>query len=806
MRPRHFTLPFLGILFVLGWMCAQGVLSPEAPAEAGQAPGQTPATPGASATIRKESNLVLVDVIATDKHGNYLRDLEAKDFRVYEDNKEQAITSLTRGSENAAPQGPSARRYLVLFFDNSTMSFADQANARKAALQFIDKTASPDRVMAVVDYGGTLRIAQNFTADTDRLKRVVQGTKFSAVNPNATETGTEVASLGAPPLTNAEADFGARDMLLGIRALAKNLRTVPGRKTLILFSSGFPLNADQIQMSELTAAIDACNKANVAIYPVDARGLATMMPDLQSPSPRSFFERRSGWNFSWASLLTVRQSTWTGSGLSLLGTFLWTPAELPQRPPAGEGGGGPTGPRGGPGGTGGTGRGGPTGSTGGPGVTGGSGRGGTGGTSGTGGTGGTRGGTGGTGGTRGPVGSSGAPGGITRMPLANQPRVLLPPIPKSPSANQDVLYMLASGTGGFPILNTNDLASGLDKIARELNEYYVLSYVPPATDQEGACHTIRVKLERGGTHVRARSGYCDIKGPDILAGKPEEKILEARAAAPQPGNVPVTLEAPFFYTAPGTARVNLAMSMPADTLSFEKEKGKFHSTVNVLGIAYRRDGSVAARFSDAVKLDLEKGEMKELEKGPFNYQNTFDIAPGEYRLDVVMSTGSEKFAKYETPLIVEPYDGKQFGLSGVTLSSEIQRVSEATTSLDAALMEERMPLVVNGLQLIPSATNRFTGKDKVAFYVEVYEPLLLSAKSPQVAVVYNVFEQKTGRMVFTSGGVPVNSFAESGNPIIPVGLKLPVASRPGGEYRLEVHAQDSGGNFTPVRTTTFEVK
>ena len=43
----------------------------------------------------------------------------------------------------------------------------------------------------------------------------------------------------------AEADFGARSFLLAIRNLAKTLRTVPGRKTLILFSSGFPLTADR---------------------------------------------------------------------------------------------------------------------------------------------------------------------------------------------------------------------------------------------------------------------------------------------------------------------------------------------------------------------------------------------------------------------------------------------------------------------------------------------------------------------------------------------------------------------------------
>ena len=81
-------------------------------------------------------------------------------------------------------------------------------------------------------------------------------------------------------------------MLLSIRSLAKNLRAVPGRKMLILFSAGFALDSEG--MSELTATIDACNKANVAIYSLDVRGLVATAPggkpggsaQLKNPPPK----------------------------------------------------------------------------------------------------------------------------------------------------------------------------------------------------------------------------------------------------------------------------------------------------------------------------------------------------------------------------------------------------------------------------------------------------------------------------------------------------------------------------------------
>src|SRR5438270_1853763 len=248
---------------------AQAVQTQAAPDPSTQQPASPDAQPGSQGTVFKaQTKLVLVDSIVTDKKGNYIRDLTQKNFRIWEDNKEQEVKSFSYESGNASPNNP-MKRYLVLFFDNSTMEFGDQAAARQAATKFIDDNAGPNRQMAVVDFGGTLRVTQNFTADTDRLKKVVAGTKFATVSPNG-----EVASLGAPPILSAEADFGARSMLWAVRDLAKNLAGVPGRKSVVLLTSGFPLTPER--QSELSAVIDACNKANVAVYPIDVRGLVVL--------------------------------------------------------------------------------------------------------------------------------------------------------------------------------------------------------------------------------------------------------------------------------------------------------------------------------------------------------------------------------------------------------------------------------------------------------------------------------------------------------------------------------------------------
>src|SRR4029077_18758316 len=57
-----------------------------------------------------------------------------------------------------------------------------------------------------------------------------------------------------------------------------------------------------------------------------------------------------------------------------------------------------------------------------------------------------------------PVGNAGQPFG---NPNYRQPRAIVPPFPESASTNQQILYELASGTGGFPMLNPNDFLAGL---------------------------------------------------------------------------------------------------------------------------------------------------------------------------------------------------------------------------------------------------------------------------------------------------------------------------------------------------------
>ena len=304
-------------------------------------------------------------------------------------------------------------------------------------------------------------------------------------------------------------------------------------------------------------------------------------------------------------------------------------------------------------------------------------------------------------------------------PYNNPSRLNIPEFPHGATDNQQIMYMLAEGTGGFVINNTNDMAGGMQKIGKEQNQYYIVGYTPPES-AEGSCHTLKVKVDKGGTTVRSRAGYCNVKSRDGLAGNPIEKTLESRATATAAGTIAASMRAPFFYTGANTARVAVAIEIPSEAIKFEKVKGKMHAGVNVLGIAYKQDGSVAARFSDAVKLDLEnQKEVQSFKERPMHYENQFDVAVGEYSLKVVFDSGEASFGKLEAPLVINAYEASDFAVSGIAFSKVFGKVTDADSSLDSLLLEGRSPLVAGNYQFTPTGYSKFKAADKVVLYFEL---------------------------------------------------------------------------------------
>ncbi len=219
-------------------------------------------------TLHAETRVVLVDAVAADKKGKFARDLTEKDFKLWEDGKEQQITSFSLESAGVSPER-SKKHYIALFFDTSTMGATGQVAVRQETAGFVDGYRSPDRYMAVVSYNFDTgaRVAQNFTTDPEAVKKALSTIQGSmGANPVSAQVGSAktaaTASKGAPVVTA----MAYRNMLVSLRSVVDSLAAIRGRKALVFFSGGASVTGDI--GSALTDTVAACNRANVAIYTV----------------------------------------------------------------------------------------------------------------------------------------------------------------------------------------------------------------------------------------------------------------------------------------------------------------------------------------------------------------------------------------------------------------------------------------------------------------------------------------------------------------------------------------------------------
>lgn len=284
------------------------------------APGKsTQSTPDSGIRLHATSRLVVVDVVVTDSHGNAIHGLKREDFKVKEDSAAQEI----RGFEPVTPatpppsiatsmpplppnvytnfqQAPAAQPAInLLLLDALNTPVADQIYVRQEMLKYL-KTMPPGAHIAIFTLSSQLRILQGFTTDSSALIKALNSPAASARNSPLLEnpfdqTLSDQFPQGGEGLVRFESDNSTLRVDLRIKAtmdaltaISAYLSGVPGRKNLIWFSAAFPLqllpnsNLENGGFSvsrdygpEIRAVTDSLTLGQIAIYPVDARGLFT---------------------------------------------------------------------------------------------------------------------------------------------------------------------------------------------------------------------------------------------------------------------------------------------------------------------------------------------------------------------------------------------------------------------------------------------------------------------------------------------------------------------------------------------------
>jgi VWFA-related protein len=289
--------------------------APAPPAPAQQTPAQQAAAHQSSAVLRSSSDLVRIDVEVTDKSGKPIKGLTANQFTITDEGKPQAITSFSYADieaietaaaddtkpivvsvDNDGPNSPSAdaisdalrdRRLIVLFFDLTSMQTDDLIRAHDAADKFVKQQMTKADVVAVVVFSTHLNVLANFTNDRAVLnKAIAQLTPDNSANlasplyAAAANGEYDVQEYTGAAYTPDETEFNVFNTdqkLAAVEGLADVLGGIPGRKAMVEFTGGITQTGEE-NRTQLRAATDAANRADVSIYSIDSRGLFAAPP------------------------------------------------------------------------------------------------------------------------------------------------------------------------------------------------------------------------------------------------------------------------------------------------------------------------------------------------------------------------------------------------------------------------------------------------------------------------------------------------------------------------------------------------
>ena len=318
-KGRKHALMILVAVLTWGWAWgwARGPFAQEQSSKEQQVQG-TPAP-----VLRTATRLVEVSVVARDKKGNPATDLTAGDLVILDDGHPQKVQFFredTNQSPTNAPvplppdtytnqleeRGEVAGNVNIVLIDGLNTLVRDQAFARQQAIKFLQQIRSRDR-LAIYTLGSELRVLQDFTSDSSVLTAALG--KYSGhadsqvVESTPTQLQTGNASMDAmfQDVFQREANmyilYRVETTVAALIAIANHVAALPGRKNLLWVSGSFPFSVEYENLQDITAmtnnsqsetnlsnqqmlfakdverAARALNDADVAVYPVDARGL-----------------------------------------------------------------------------------------------------------------------------------------------------------------------------------------------------------------------------------------------------------------------------------------------------------------------------------------------------------------------------------------------------------------------------------------------------------------------------------------------------------------------------------------------------
>lgn len=366
---------------------------------------------------------------------------------------------------------------------------------------------------------------------------------------------------------------------------------------------------------------------------------------------------------------------------------------------------------------------------------------------------------------------------------------------------RDTLTTLSEGTGGSFVRGTNDPMPGLRRMLDDNDAYYLLAYTPTNTKQDGRFRKIEVRVAtRPNLKVRTRSGYYALDAskpaaastraaapavPGAAAAALALPVAEARAVLTAPmdaGGIPVALRVDYVALPPAGSQVLVRAHVDFGGMRWQDVDGRKKADLELLGGVFDSAGQlVGTPFGRRAELALDPTEFGRARTAGLDYQQSLALPPGHYEVRLVArERGLVQKGAAAQAVDVPDLKDKKLAMSGVFLS--------VAQTIGAAPKEVVTPHLQRG--------------DSLSFQFYVYNPTLDPTGKSDVVLQAQVWS--AGKATAVSPVQPVHLASKDGVPV-PETNAMGLEGLPAGAYELRVVVQDRKAGTTTMRRAPFTI-
>jgi VWFA-related protein len=357
--------------------------------------------------------------------------------------------------------------------------------------------------------------------------------------------------------------------------------------------------------------------------------------------------------------------------------------------------------------------------------------------------------------------------------------------------SQAGMVFLAQETGGFAMLDNNDLDFGVRKVLEDNETYYLLGFDPEDAHFNGRYHPIKVRVKRPGLQVRTRGGFYGVPEAEASARPktPVQQILSTLSSPFGARDVRVQMTSFFVDSNAKGSYVRSFFYFDCSNLTFKDGPDRKKSlTLELATFAFNEEGQAVDQYANRLTLDLDETQYREaLAKGLVRAADVPIKKPGAYQFHaVIRDAETGRLGSASQFIQVPDLRKKQLTLSGLLISAPSPKSTENRSPGDVPDILDQMNQTA-GIDPQPTAAvRRFGQTSELAYGAWIFNAMVNKQNQPQLATQIEIFHN--GKRIYQAPPHPVK--IAKGDKRIPCGGQLRLTGFPPGDYLLRLIVTD----------------